>query len=154
MDEEIRKKEVEELRKHDDSGDHESNNDKDVDREKVVPFRTFVATGKYLHENDIKWCKKNTKFSEKEIIKWFRRFRTMCPRGDMTIDHVKCYFNYSFIFNITNFNFMMCFQLVATYNKLFVGGGNPDFFSELIFEQFDVNHKHSLDFKVHYYLLG
>jgi hypothetical protein len=56
----------------------------------LISFRKFTATGKYLHENDIRWCIKNTKFtSEKEIIKWFKRFRTLCPKGDMNIAQVE-----------------------------------------------------------------
>jgi hypothetical protein len=88
IDDEIRKKELGELSTHDGSSNQESDDDKDPEREVVLPYRNFASTGKYLHENDLKWCKKNTKFSEKEIIKWFKRFRTMCPRGDMTLDHV------------------------------------------------------------------
>jgi hypothetical protein len=54
-----------------------------------LTFRKFAATGKYLHENDIRWCIKNTKISsEKETIKWFKRFRTLCPKGEMNISQV------------------------------------------------------------------
>ncbi len=52
------------------------------------------------------WCKKNTKFAEKEIMKWFRRFRALCPRGNMTPD-----------------------KLDTVYHKLFVGG-DATFFKE------------------------
>ncbi len=45
------------------------------------------------------WCKKHTKFAEKEIIKWFRRFRALCPRGNLTPD-----------------------KLDTVYHKLFIGG--------------------------------
>jgi hypothetical protein len=52
----------------------------EISSEKKVPneltFRKFNATGKYLHDTDIRWCIKNTKISsEKETIKWFKRFR-------------------------------------------------------------------------------
>jgi len=87
--EEIRKKAIEDFKKRESSSENESEDDKEVDLEKLLPCRTIVETGKYLHENDLKWCKRNTKFSEKDIIKWFRRFRTLCPKGDMTINHVR-----------------------------------------------------------------
>ena len=83
-----------------------------------------VETGKYLHENDIRWCKANTKFGEKDIIKWFRRFRSICPRGDMTREN-----------------------LAAVYHKIFIGGGESDFFSKEIFRRFDTAKKKCLDFK-------
>ena len=95
-----------------------------VEEVKETPFRNLVETGKYLHENDLKWCKKNTKFAEKEVIKWFRRFRALCPRGNMTRD-----------------------KLDIVYHKLFIGG-EPDYFSETILDRFIVDDKKYLDFKV------
>ena len=39
-------------------------------------------TGKYLMPADISWCRGKTKFTEKELIQWFRRFRKYCtPKG-------------------------------------------------------------------------
>ena len=65
----------------------EINQDKKVPNE--LTFRKFNATGKYLHETDIRWCIKNTKISsEKETIKWFKRFRTLCPKGEMNLNQV------------------------------------------------------------------
>jgi len=90
IDEEVRKKEIEDSKKREDLSENVLDNDKEAaDHQKLLPFKTIVATGKYLHENDLKWCKRNTKYSEKDIIKWFRRFRTLCPRGDMTMKHVR-----------------------------------------------------------------
>ena len=89
--------------------------DGDVGQEKVAteevteqPFRNLVETGKYLHENDLKWCKAYTKYAEKDIIKWFKRFRALCPRGNMTKE-----------------------KLDIVYHKLFVGG-DSDFLSEQV----------------------
>ena len=79
-----------------------------TDEAKEQPFRNLVETGKYLHENDLKWCKTNTKYAEKDIIKWFKRFRALCPRGNMTKD-----------------------KLDIVYHKLFVGG-DSHFFSEQV----------------------
>jgi hypothetical protein len=79
-----------------------------ADEVKEQPFRNLVETGKYLHENDLKWCKTYTKYAEKDIIKWFKRFRALCQRGNMTKD-----------------------KLDIVYHKLFVGG-NSDFFSEQV----------------------
>jgi len=57
---------------------------------KDPPFRNFAATGKYLHENDKRWCLKHTKLtSEKDILKWLKRFRTLCPKGQMGMEQVK-----------------------------------------------------------------
>lgn len=63
--------------------------DSKKDETKDPPFRNFAPTGKYLHENDRRWCLRHTKLSsEKDILKWLKRFRTLCPKGMMNMDQV------------------------------------------------------------------
>lgn len=40
-------------------------------------------TGKYLMPEDLSWCRKHCRFKEKDLLKWFRRFREECPLGTM-----------------------------------------------------------------------
>jgi hypothetical protein len=81
------------------------------------------------------WLKQSRKhyfiykiFCEFSLL-WYRRFRALCPRGNMTKD-----------------------KLDIVYHKLFVGG-ESDFFSKEICRRFDVVGKNYLDFKVIFRLI-
>ena len=87
---------------------------------KKCSLKERAKTGKYLHENDMSWCKKFTHFDQKDIIKWFKRFRQLSPKGKMT-KH----------------------ELAKAYDKMFIGNGK--IFSELIFDSYKTEY---LDFKV------
>ena len=87
---------------------------------KKCSLKERTKTGKYLHENDMSWCKKFTHFDQKEIIKWFKRFRQLTPKGKMTKP-----------------------ELTKAYDKMFIGNGKV--FSELIFDSYQTEF---LDFKV------
>ena len=81
------------------------------------------STGKYLHENDIQWCKKFTQMNQQEIIKWFKRFRLISPKGKMTRA-----------------------ELAASYEKLFNGHGQV--FADLLFEAYELKKPSDvMDFK-------
>ncbi len=80
-------------------------------------------TGKYLMPEDIKWCRQHARFSEKDLLKWFRRFRERCPKGVMNEKIFKELFKEAF----------------PTADVEVVSG--------VVFEVFD-NEKKELDFKV------
>ena len=50
---------------------------------------TKKKTGKYLMPEDILWCRKHARFAERDLLKWFRRYRTKCPSGDLNIAQFK-----------------------------------------------------------------
>lgn len=86
-------------------------------------LKDHTSTGKYLHENDILWCKKFTKMNQREIIKWFKRFRLISPKGKMTRA-----------------------ELEDSYEKLFIGHGKA--FADLLFEAYELENKSDvMDFK-------
>ena len=87
-------------------------------------LKDHSSTGKYLHENDLQWCKKFTKMSEGDIIKWFKRFRLISgPKGKLTKS-----------------------ELAQSYEKLFIGNGQA--FADLLFEAYQFESPRDvLDFK-------
>ncbi len=84
---------------------------------------TRKTTGKYLMPDDIQWCRKHARFREKDLLKWFRRFRERCPKGTMNQEEFKPLFKSAFP--------------VA----------DVDLVSEIVFEVFDPEGKQKLDFK-------
>lgn len=48
----------------------------------------FCKTGSYLRPDDMKFCVEKTNFTEEQIIDWFKRFRTDCPDGKLTMDQL------------------------------------------------------------------
>ena len=56
----------------------------------------FCKTGSYLKPHDMKFCVDKTNFTEDEIIDWFKRFRTDCPDGRLTKDHLRRLFKQAF----------------------------------------------------------
>ena len=58
----------------------------------------FCKTGSYLRPDDMRFCIEKTNFSEDEIIDWFKRFRTDCPDGKLTKDHLRRLFRQAFPF--------------------------------------------------------
>ncbi|TRY61456.1 hypothetical protein TCAL_06680 [Tigriopus californicus] len=53
-------------------------------------------TGKYLMPEDLSWCRKHCRFKEKDLLKWFRRFREECPLGTMDKDQFSKLFKTAF----------------------------------------------------------
>ena len=56
----------------------------------------FGKTGSYLRPNDLQFCLDGTNFTEDQIIEWFKRFRTDCPDGKLTVDHLRRLYKQSF----------------------------------------------------------
>ena len=83
-----------------------------------------LKTGKYLMPEDLAWCRKYTKFREKLLLKWFRKFRGECPQGTMNKEQLKTLFNMGFP----------------------VGDG--DVFADIVFDILDTEGEEELDFKV------
>jgi hypothetical protein len=127
-------------RARDDGGESKKEEAKDP------PFRNYAPTGKYLHENDRRWCLRHTKLSsEKDILKWLKRFRALCPKGTMNIDQVT-----TGILTLESILFLkqILFQLREVYRKIFSLGGDKEFFSSEVMARFDIEEKNALDFKV------
>ena len=57
-----------------------------------------TRTGKYLMPEDLAWCRKFTKFREKDLLKWFRRFRKEIAdsKGEMSAEEFKRLFSVAF----------------------------------------------------------
>ena len=55
------------------------------DYKSCVTKNKNMLQGKYLKEADFEWCKKNTRFDDIEIIKWFKCFRKECPNGILSL---------------------------------------------------------------------
>ena len=63
----------------------------------IYQFRKhFSKTGSYLRPDDIKFCLTKTSFTEEQTIDWFQRFRTDCPDGKLTVDHLRGLFKQAF----------------------------------------------------------
>ena len=56
----------------------------------------FMQTGEYLRPHDMRYCIEKTNFTESQIIDWFRRFKTDCPDGRLTKDHLRSLFRMAF----------------------------------------------------------
>ncbi len=81
-------------------------------------------TGKYLMPDDMLWCRKHARFREKDLLKWFRRFREKCPKGTMN---------------------------KAVFGELFKSAfpmADTEVITDIVFEVFDSENKEKLDFKV------
>ena len=85
--------------------------------------RSKLKTGKYLGSTDFLFCQTHTKFSESEILRWFKGFRTECPNGHLAKSH-----------------------LSMLFNKVFPEG-NSSVFTNHIFRIFDKDNNGFLDFK-------
>ena len=83
-------------------------------------------TGKYLMPEDIKWCRLRTKFSERDLFVWFKRFRKQVPKGRIPVKGVFALFNMAF---------------PDTNEEHFT-----EYVEEIYIERLKV-HKHTLDFK-------
>ena len=83
-----------------------------------------ITPGKFLLDDDFKWCVENTRFSEREILKWFKNFRLECPQGHLTKNHL-C---------------RLCRKILPC--------GNGDSFVHHVFRIFDNDNNGHLDFKV------
>ena len=58
----------------------------DADLKAISQSRSDMGkkkTGKYLMPEDLSWCRKHTKFSERQLLKWFKKFRAACSNGQM-----------------------------------------------------------------------
>ena len=55
-----------------------------------------VESNEYLTEDDLNFCKKNTRYTEEEIKSWYSSFKKDCPSGVLTkekfIDVYKLFF--------------------------------------------------------------
>ena len=90
-----------------------------------------TKTGKYLMPDDLRWCRKSTKFGEKDVLKWFRKFRGGCSqKGEIGKEAFKGLF-------------LSAFPL-----------GDADIFADAIFEVFEMEtrEEEGLDFKVRGFL--
>ncbi len=83
-----------------------------------------TKTGKYLMPEDITWCRKRTRFKEKDLLNWFRRFRTECPKGELAKTEMEKLFKVAFPIS------------------------NGEFFVEIVYELLDPDEQNALDFKV------
>ena len=81
-------------------------------------------TGKYLMPDDMRWCRKHARFSEKDLLKWFRRFREKCPKG------------------------VMGRKTFMELYKLAFPGADVDVVADITFEVFGAEKTDELDFKV------
>ena len=72
---------------------------------------------------DVAWCRNNTKFKEKDLLKLLKRFRAKCVKGEMNKDH-----------------------FAELYKKSYPLG-NPEDAAEAVFEALDPDRKEKLDFK-------
>ncbi len=90
-------------------------------------LKIHPTTGKYLHENDMIWCRRHTSMTNSVIIKWFKRFRRHCNyKGQLSGE-----------------------GLAQIYQRIYEGRG--DIFARIIFKWFGVNpllDDGFLDFKV------
>ncbi len=70
----------------------------DADLREICRIResSKLDTGKYLMPEDLRWCRKHAQFSERDLLKWFRRFREKCPRGALDVATFKELFSISF----------------------------------------------------------
>ena len=103
-------------------------NRSDHNEEKVsstrVSLKDHPSTGKYLHENDMLWCRRHTRLANKAIINWFKRFRKHSGSRNLS-----------------------CQGLGQIYRRLYRGNG--DNFTQIIFKWYRENPKDGgLDFKV------
>lgn len=55
-----------------------------------------TKTGKYLMPEDVMWCRKNSKFKEKELLRLLKRFRAECVKGEMNKAQMAALFKTSF----------------------------------------------------------
>ncbi len=82
-------------------------------------------TGKYLMPNDLAWCRKYTRFKEKDLLAYLKKFRQASPKGDM---------------NRAEFE--------TLFKKAFPGAQNPEDFINAVFDQLPESQKDKMDFKV------
>lgn len=82
-----------------------------------------MSTGKYLSTSDFDFCVSHTKFSDVEILNWFKGFRKEVPNGHLSKSH-----------------------LTNLFRKVFEDG-NAQTFTNHIFRIFDKDNNGFLDFK-------
>ena len=66
---------------------------KDITKQQEL---AMTKTGKYMMPDDIQWCRKHTKFKEKDLLNWFRKFRAESPTGVMSKAQFKTLFQLAF----------------------------------------------------------
>lgn len=98
----------------------------------VMTLKDHPATAKYLLESDIAWCQKFTRFGQRDIIKWFKRYRSASPKGRMTKDELK-----------------------TVYGKIYYKGGDAQCFVDTVFKLYGLeeDNKDALDFKDFLYIM-
>ena len=82
-----------------------------------------MSTGKYLSTSDFDFCVSHTKFSDVEILNWFKGFRKEVPNGHLSKSH-----------------------LTNLFRKVFEDG-NAQTFTNHIFRIFDKDNNGTIDFK-------
>ena len=55
-----------------------------------------MDTGTYLRPHDMLFCIERTKFSEEQIVAWFKRFREECSNGRLSRLHLSDLFQQVF----------------------------------------------------------
>lgn len=84
---------------------------------------TSKRTGKYLMPEDIEWCRLRTKFGEKDLLHWFRKFRSESNKGQLNAEGMKRLFPSAFPL------------------------GNAETFAEIVYKCLDIKKENRLDFK-------
>ena len=81
-----------------------------------------VESNEYLTEDDLNFCKKNTRYNEEEIKTWYSSFKKDCPSGVLTKE-----------------------KFVDVY-KLFFPRGNAENFCNHVFRTFDTDKNGEINF--------
>ena len=81
-----------------------------------------VQNNEYLTEDDLNFCKENTRYTEEEIKSWYSIFKKDCPSGILTKD-----------------------KFIDVY-KLFFPRGNAENFCNHIFRTFDTDKNGEINF--------
>ena len=81
-----------------------------------------VESNEYLSEEDLNFCKNNTRYSEDEIRTWYSSFKKDCPSGVLTKD-----------------------KFIDVY-KLFFPRGNAENFCNHVFRTFDTDKNGEINF--------
>ena len=81
-----------------------------------------VESNEYLSEEDLNFCKNNTRYSEEEIRTWYSSFKKDCPSGVLTKD-----------------------KFIDVY-KLFFPRGNAENFCNHVFRTFDTDKNGEINF--------
>jgi hypothetical protein len=57
----------------------------DADLRELSQTRDYARkkTGKYLMPEDLAWCRKHSRFRERDMLTWFKRYRAESPSGAM-----------------------------------------------------------------------